>query len=199
MRKLLIATRNKGKFLEIKKVLKDLPFKFLNLDEVKKIPRGFEVEETGKDFKENAILKAKGFAEMSGLLTLADDSGLTVEALGGWPGIHSARHTEGADEDRYRELLKKLKNVPWKKRMAQFRCVIAIFDPKIEKLVSYKGVCEGRINYKPKGSYGFGYDPVFYLSLLDKTTAQLTTSEKSAVSHRGKALRKAKKDLEKFI
>jgi len=199
MRRLLIATRNKGKFLEIKNALKDLPFEFLSLYNIKKIPKNFEVEEKGKSFLENAVLKAKTFAKMSGFLTLADDSGLEVQALGGRPGIYSSRYTPGTDKDRYQKLLGELKNVPEDKKQAQFCIIIAIFDPQTDKLAICKGVCQGKIIDEPRGRHGFGYDPIFYFPRLGKTMAQLTTQEKNKISHRGRALRKAKKVLEKFL
>lgn len=199
MRKLLIATRNRGKFLEIKKALKDLPFEFLSLDESEKIPQDFKVEEKGKSFLENAVLKAKTIGGMSGLLTLADDSGLEVEILGGKPGIYSSRYAKGTDEDRYQKLLRELKDVPWEKRTAQFRCLVAIFDPKTKELETCQGICKGKISHTPKGSYGFGFDPVFYLPQLGKTMAQLKPEEKNKISHRGKALKKARKILKRFI
>ncbi len=194
MRKLLVATRNKGKFLEIKKALENLPFEFLSLDGVEKIPKDFEVKEGGASFLENAVLKAKTFAEMSGLLTLADDSGLEVKALDGRPGVYSSRYA-ATDEERNKKLLGELKDIPKEKRDAQFRCLVAIFDPKTKKLETCEGICKGEIAQEPKGSYGFGYDPVFYLPKFDKTMAQLKTEEKNKISHRGRALKKARKIL----
>lgn len=198
MRKLLVATKNQGKLLEIKKVLEDLPFQLLGLDEVKTIPQDFEVKETGKSFLENAVLKAKTYARMSGLLTLADDSGLEVEALGGRPGVYSNRYAQGSDQDRWEKLLKELQGVPEKKRGAQFRCVTAIFDPKTEKLETCQGICRGKIARQPKGKHGFGYDPIFFLPKLGQTMAQLKPAEKNKISHRGKALKKAKKILNNY-
>lgn len=178
--------------------LKSLPFELLNLDDIKKIPQDFEVKETGKSFLENAVLKAKTFAKMSGFLTLADDSGLEVEILSGRPGIYSARYAS-TTEKRNQKLLKELKDVPEKKRRAQFRCVIAIFDPETKELETCEGICRGKIAQKPKGKYGFGYDPVFYLPSLKKTMAQLKPEDKNRISHRAKALRKAKKLLKRFL
>lgn len=194
--KILIATHNQGKFREIKKILEDLPFKFLNLKDVE---IDFEVEETGKTFRENAILKARTYGKVSGLLTLAEDSGLEVDALGGAPGVCSARYCNGSDEDRYRLLLKNLRGVPVKKRTARFKAVVAIFDPKTEKIRTCQGVFEGRIAFKPKGEYGFGYDPVFYIPELKKRSAELTTEEKNRISHRGKAWRKAREILYEYF
>jgi len=199
MRKLLIATRNKGKLLEIKRALNGLPFEFLTLDCVKKIPKDFEAKETGKSFLENAVLKARIFGKMSGFLTVADDSGLEVEALDSRPGIYSSRYVKGTDEDRYRKLLKELESVSLVKMAAQFRCVVAIFDPETKKLATCEGVCQGKIIDQPKGKYGFGYDPIFYFPELGQTMAQLKLEEKDKISHRGKALKKAKKILKKFL
>lgn len=198
MRRLLIATRNKGKFLEIKEILKGLPFELLNLDAAQKIPKDFDVEETGKNFLENAILKAKTFGRMSGFLTLADDSGLEVKVLTGRPGIYSARYAE-TTEKRNQKLLSELKNIPWSKRAAQFRCVVAIFDPQTKKLARSEGICQGKIIDKPRGKHGFGYDPIFYLAKFKKTMAQLKLSQKNVISHRGKALKKVRKILKKFL
>jgi len=206
MRKILIATHNQGKLREIKKVFKGLPphqkfgsggepFKIYGL---KEMGIDFDVEETGKTFKANAILKARTYGKLTGLLTLAEDAGLEVDALGGAPGIYSARYCPGTDEDRYRLLLKNLIGVSMKKRTARFKAVVAIFDPKTGKIKTCQGVLEGRIAVKPNGKHGFGYDPTFYVPELKKRTAELTTEEKNKVSHRGKAWRKAKKLLELF-
>lgn len=199
MKKLLIATRNKAKFSEIRQALKGSPFKFFSLDEVKEIPRDFEVQETEESFLENAVLKAKTYAQTSGLLTLADDSGLEVEALAGRPGVPSRRYAPGTDEDRNLRILEEMKNIPWEKRDAQFRCLIAIFDPKTKNLETCQGICKGKIAQKPYGNYGFGYDPVFYLPKFGKTMAQLRPEEKNKISHRGRALKKARKILKKFF
>ncbi len=192
MKKLLIATYSKGKFREIEKILKGLPFEIVSLKEA---GIDFEVEETGKTFKANAILKARTYGKLTGLLTLAEDAGLEVDALGGAPGVYSARYCPGTDEDRYRLLLKNLAGVSTKKRTARFKAVVAIFDPKTGKIKTCQGVLEGRIATEPKGKHGFGYDPTFYVPKLKKRTAELTTEEKNKISHRGKAWQKAKKLL----
>ena len=151
-----------------------------------------EVEETGDTFEENACIKARAYSSLSGLLTLADDSGLEVDALGGEPGIRSARYggLEGSDESRVKLLLNNLKDVPWEVRAARFRCVIAIALPS-EKTEVVSGAVEGIIQYEPKGSNGFGYDPVFYLPHLDRTMAELSLEEKNGLSHRSQAAKKA--------
>lgn len=198
MRKLLIATRNKGKFLEIKKALQDLPFDILSLNEIKTVPEDFEVEETGNSFLENATLKAKKFGEMTGLMILADDSGLEVEVLGSRPGVFSSRYGIN-DKHRNQKLLKELEGIQWPKRDAQFRCVVAIFDPKTKKIRTCEGVCRGKITETPKGKYGFGFDPIFYIPKLGKTTAQLKPEEKNKISHRGKALKRAREILNRWF
>ena len=195
MKKILIATHSKGKFPEIKKILKGLPFKIVNLDNV---GIDFEIEETGSTFRKNAILKARAYGKITGLLTLAEDSGLEVDALNGAPGVYSARYCPGTDKDRYRLLLRNLRGIPAKKRTARFKAVVAIFDPKTKKGRTCQGSFEGRIATKPRGKCGFGYDPVFYIPELKKTAAELTTEEKNKISHRGKAWRKARKILELF-
>ena len=159
-----------------------------------------EVEETGETFAENAWLKASGYAAMSGLLTLADDSGLEVDALGGEPGVRSARYGGDAcrtDEDRVALLLRNLEGVPWEKRTARFRCVINVALPPSEErgearlLVSVVGSVAGMIKYEPEGTDGFGYDPVVYLPSFGRTVAQLSLEEKNQVSHRGSAASRA--------
>lgn len=189
MRKLLLATRNPGKAREFDQLLGELPFKLISL-EVAGISE--TVEETGSTFEENAIIKAKAYASLSGLITLADDSGLEVDALGGRPGVLSARYgsPEISDEERLDLLLQELKDVPWEKRTARFRCVIALAWPSGE-VRTVEGVVEGVIQYKPEGFNGFGYDPIFHLPNRCRTTAQLPTTEKNLISHRGQAARAA--------
>ena len=189
MERLLLATRNPGKAREFAKLLEDVPFKLVSLEEA-----GISqtVEETGVTFEENAVLKARAYASLSSLTTLADDSGLEVDALEGRPGVMSARYgsPEISDEDRVQLLLHEIKDTPWEKRTARFRCVIAIARPSGE-IRTVEGVVEGVIQYKPEGSNGFGYDPVFYLPKKGCTTAQLDTKEKNLISHRGRAAREA--------
>jgi XTP/dITP diphosphohydrolase len=196
MKKLLIATRNKGKFKEFLGILKNLPFEFLFLDDVsQKIPLAFEIKETGKTFKENAILKAKAYAKKSGLLTLADDSGLCVDFLKGKPGVASHRFGQGSDKDRNEKLLKLMEKVPKDQRKAKFVSAICLYNPLNGKTIISRGICSGEIAFKPKGDNGFGYDPVFIVKGLNKHFAELTVTEKNQVSHRAKALRKMLKHL----
>ena len=192
--KLLLATNNRAKVSEYQNLLGDLPYALVTLSE-----EGIttEVAEEGMSLEENARIKAKAYAGESGLLALADDSGLEVDALGGEPGPLSARYAgEGAsDMDRISYLLARLKGVPWEQRTARFRAVIAIAIPGGEvELCS--GECPGFITFAPRGEHGFGYDPVFYLPELDKTMAELPMELKNQLSHRGKAARKAHEVLE---
>jgi len=196
MVKLLIATRNPGKLQEYRALLTGLPVVLTFL-----IEEGIrlEVQEVRKSYAENARLKATAYAKTSGLLTLADDSGLEVDALGGEPGLRSARYGgEASDEERYRLLLKKLEGVPWERRTARFRCVIAIATPG-GKVQMAEGVCEGLIACEPKGEYGFGYDPVFYVPEYGKTMAELPPSVKNKISHRAQAARIAREILLRAI
>ena len=149
-----------------------------------------EVEETGKTLEENACLKAVSLAEESGLLSLADDSGLEVDALGGEPGPMSARYagTGATDKDRVNYLLKRMEGIPPHKRTARFRCVIAVAKPD-GTVKTCSGECHGVITREPKGETGFGYDPIFYLPEFNKTMAELPLEIKNKVSHRGKAAR----------
>ena len=194
-RELIIATRNKGKFAEIVAGFKDLPFEFFSLDDRKEIPKKFSVPETAPTFEGNAILKATAIGKMTGILTLSDDSGLEVDALGGRPGVLSARYVQGTDEDRFRKLLKELEDVPDEKRGAQFHAVIALYDPATEMIRTCEGICRGTIAREPKGNGGFGYDPIFYHEELGKTIAQMSLEEKNSISHRGIALRGVRKLL----
>jgi XTP/dITP diphosphohydrolase len=190
---LVIATRNPGKTAEIRGLLQGSPVTVKDLSDFGPIP---EVEEDGATFDENAYKKASFTARVLGLPALADDSGLTVEALDGAPGVLSARYAgAGAtDEERYRKLLEELKGRP--SRRAAFECVISLAVPSGPAL-TYEGRCQGVIAEAPAGSNGFGYDPIFYFPPLKKTFAQLTREEKSRVSHRGIALRELRDEFDK--
>lgn len=191
MKKLLLATHNEGKIKEIKDFLSDLPLEITSFLEL-----GLsEIEEKGETFEANALLKARYGAEKTGLLTLADDSGLEVEFLDNAPGVFSARFAglPKNDEANIHKLLELLKGVPFAKRKARFRCIIALIDGRWEKIT--EGVVEGYILEEPKGKGGFGYDPVFFLPQYGKTMAELSLAEKNKISHRAKALEKAKKIL----
>ncbi len=194
--KLLLATNNQAKVREYRHLLQDLPCEMVTLAE-----QGIStvVAETGQSLEDNARLKAMVLANESQLLALADDSGLEVDALGGEPGPLSARYAGEAasDEDRVSYLLAKLKDVPWEKRSARFRCVIALAIPDGE-VEFCCGERRGFITFEPKGEQGFGYDPVFYLPELDKTMAELSLEVKNQVSHRGQAAREVYQRLEKL-
>ena len=193
MTKLLIATNNQGKIREYRELLQGLPFDLVTLAQV---GINTSIAETGKTMCQNAILKATGYAAMSRLLTIADDSGLEVDALDGAPGIMSARYAghHATDTDRVQYLLSKLKDVPEGKRTARFRCVIAISIPD-GKVITRSATCEGSITFAPRGEQGFGYDPVFYFPEYGKTMAELSPEMKNSVSHRGKAAVKARRVL----
>ena len=182
---LLVATGNPGKLREYQDLLRDAPFRLVSLKDV-----GItgEVDETGDTFAANAWLKASGYAGMSGMLTLADDSGLEVDALGGDPGVRSARYGGDAcanDADRVDLLLRNLAGVPWEKRTARFRCVVNVARPSAdgngspELLVSVVGSVAGMVQYEPAGNDGFGYDPVVFLPSFQRTVAQLSLEEKT--------------------
>ena len=192
--RLLVATRNEGKLRELSRLLSGFPAPLLSLADV-----GIEeeVEETGSTLEENAVLKASTYARLSGLPTLADDSGLEVDALDGAPGPLSARYAgEGAgDAERIAFLLGKLQNIPEERWTARFRCVIAV-SLTGRPVELYAGECRGRLVGEPRGSNGFGYDPVFLLPGMGRTMAELTDEEKDRVSHRGAAARRAASALQ---
>ena len=188
MQKVVLATGNAGKVRELASLLQDF-----GLDIVAQTELGVEsAEETGLTFIENAILKARHAAAITGLPAIADDSGLAVDALGGVPGIYSARYAgeDASDRENLEKLLAALKDVPDSKRQAQFHCVLVYLrhaeDPT--PLV-FHGVWPGVITHAPAGEGGFGYDPIFYVPSEGKTAAELTREEKSAISHRGQALK----------
>lgn len=192
---LVIATRNKGKTEEIRDLLIDFPVEIKNLDDFGPIPH---LEEDGDTFEENAYKKASFAARILGLPALADDSGLVVDALDGAPGVHSARYAgeNATDEQKYLKLLDDMKEKS--NRKAAFECVISIAVPAGPAL-TYEARCEGLITEEPYGSNGFGYDPVFLYSPLNKTFAQITREEKNRVSHRGKALSEIKSEFDKVL
>ena len=194
MLKVLLATNNTGKVREYSRLLNGLP---VDLFTPAQAGIRANVEETGSSIRENAIQKAVTYCSLSKMITLADDSGLEVDALGGEPGVRSARYAgEGAtDKQRVDFLLSKLAGVPWEKRTAQFRCVIALATGGGEVKL-FEGVCKGVIALEPKGDNGFGYDPIFYLSELGQTMAQIPAEMKDTISHRAQAARQARPVLE---
>ena len=192
---IVIATTNKGKTAEIGEMLKDFPVHIKNLEDFGPIP---EIEEDGETFDENAYKKASMTARILGIPALADDSGLLVESLDGAPGVHSARYAgeKATDKQRCEKLLKEMKGKT--NRKAAFECVISIAVPTGPAL-TYEARCEGVIAEKPFGNNGFGYDPVFFFPPLKKTFAELSRTEKSRVSHRGKALYELKEEFDKVL
>jgi XTP/dITP diphosphohydrolase len=186
--KLLLATRNIGKIVELRQLLADL--ENVRLLTPTDIGLAIEVEETGHSYAENAAIKAEAYVHASGLITLADDSGLEVDALAGAPGIHSARYTSlpgSTDADRRQYLLANLVGLPrpW---VARFRAWVVLAVPGESPLYT-EGVCEGEIIPEERGSNGFGYDPIFYIADMGRTMAELTDEEKNEISHRGNAVR----------
>jgi XTP/dITP diphosphohydrolase len=196
---LLIATSNMGKAKEISEALKNFN---LEIKTLKDFPNIAPPQETGNTFFENAYLKAKYYAEKTGLLSLADDSGLEVDILNGAPGIYSSRFAgeNASDEENNKKLLELLKDVPLEKRKARFVCVIVVYHPS-GKYIKSEGIWEGLIGFEPRGSYGFGYDPIFLVPEYNykKTVAELPIEEKNKLSHRGKALAKLKDVLAEFL
>jgi XTP/dITP diphosphohydrolase len=196
MPKLLLATTNRGKVREYRHLLSGLPFELVTPDEM---GIDISVEEKHPSYEENARTKATVYARASHVITLADDSGLEVDVLGGEPGIRSARAAgeEASDKDRVEHLLSRLKDVPWEKRTARFKCVIVVATPEGKTELCH-GECPGLIALEPKGESGFGYDPVFYLPEFKKTMAELPLEIKNQISHRGRAARKAYRVLERM-
>ena len=194
--KLLLATNNEAKVREYRDLLRNLPFELVTSAELGMINI---VNEVGESLEENARLKATASAAKSQLLALADDSGLEVDALGGEPGRLSARYAgeKASDRDRISHLLAKLEGVPWERRSARFRCVIAIATPE-GKVDFCSGECLGIITFEPRGEGGFGYDPIFYLPELGRTMAELTPEIKNQVSHRGQAARRVPQVLKRL-
>jgi XTP/dITP diphosphohydrolase len=195
---LLIATHNPGKLAEYRELLRDLPVELTSL-----LEQGmqFEPEETSPTFEANAVLKATAFAGLSGLPTLADDSGLEIDALNGAPGVHSARYGgtgRGEDARRIQLVLSQLADVPWPRRTARFRCVVALAAPG-RPVQTAHGSVEGIIGREPQGEHGFGYDPIFFLPGYNCTMAQLPTRTKNRISHRAVAIRAALPLIQKLI
>ncbi|MBL8208283.1 MAG: RdgB/HAM1 family non-canonical purine NTP pyrophosphatase [Blastocatellia bacterium] len=199
MQKLLIATTNAGKVREISLLMGAMPYEVVGLKDLPAAPP--PVEETGTTFTANAILKSEYYFAETGLLSLADDSGLEVDALDGAPGVYSARFAgeDATDADRVVKLLELLRDVPDEARTARFVCSLALtgnLNGATQTCV-FEGFAEGLITHAPRGSSGFGYDPVFFDEGVGRTFAELTREEKSARSHRGKALAAAKAFLQK--
>jgi XTP/dITP diphosphohydrolase len=196
-KRLLLATNNLGKAAEYRALLEGCGWELVT---PRDLDLHLEVEEVSRDYAENARIKAEAFAKASGLLALADDSGIEVEALGGAPGPLSARFGGDAisDAQRVALLLERLKGVPPERRSARFRCLIAVAGPEGETSL-FEGQCEGRVAEEPRGESGFGYDPIFLLPERGLTIAELPPDEKNAISHRGRAARQARALLEKLL
>lgn len=196
VKRIIFATGNAGKMREIREILADFGGEILSMKEA---GISTDAEENGASYEENALIKARAVAEKAGdAVVLADDSGLEIDALGGEPGIYSARYL--GEDTSYRvknaNLIERLAGVPEKKRTARFVCAIAAVLPDGRELVT-KAAVEGRIGYEEKGEGGFGYDPIFYVPEFGRTTAELSEEEKNQISHRGKALRLMKEELRK--
>ena len=203
VQRILVATTNPGKIAELRAML-DFDVEWLGMSDVGDIG---QIKEDGSTFAENARKKALGYAKSTGLWTTADDSGLVVDALGGEPGVKSARFSgektindDGTliDHLNIAKVLELLKDVPEKKRTARFVCSLCLASPE-EILIETEGMLEGLITNREIGKNGFGYDPIFFVPHLDKTVAQLTAEEKNAISHRGNAIRKFKPLLEELL
>jgi len=189
---IVLATTNPGKIRELEQILSPMNWEVRGLSAFGEIPA---VEETGRTFRANAILKASYYARGLGAWTIADDSGLAVDHLQGKPGVHSARwamlHDAGSgDEANNQLLLKQLAEVPDEKRSARFVCALALSDPLGRIILTTTDWVEGRVLHAPRGAGGFGYDPLFFIDSLGKTTSELPPDQKNAISHRGKAMRK---------
>ncbi len=200
MKKLLVATSNPHKLKEMKQLLEGLPYDVLSMKDID--INIIMPEEDGDTFRDNAYIKAKGVYKQivekyPDMWVLADDSGMSVDALGDAPGVHSARYKGlSTPEERLKEVLREMEDVPWENRTAHFITVMCLITDFAE--VFTEGIVNGYIALEPKGENGFGYDPIFYYPPLDKTYAQMGAEEKNSVSHRGIASRKMKVVLEKF-
>lgn len=193
--RLVLATRNEGKIAEFRSLLSDFDIEIMSMKDFRPIP---PVREDGKSFEDNAVKKARFTAGMIGMPALADDSGLTVEALGGAPGILSARYAgqDATDRENNIKLLREMEGI--EDRNAAFVCVIAIALPTGDTLI-YRGVCEGVISHTLAGTGGFGYDPLFYYPPLKKRFAEMSREEKNRVSHRGKAMVELRAEFDKVL
>lgn len=194
MLEILIATNNAGKIKEIKDMLVDSNINILTIDDFPHLPK---IKENGKTFQENALKKACKISKYTGKICLADDSGLEIDYLKGEPGIYSSRWGN-TDKDRINKVLNLLENVPENKRSAKFICVLVLTFPDGRKYM-VKEECKGKISFSPRGKFGFGYDPIFLIPEYNKTFAELGDKIKNQISHRGKALRRMIKVINKLV
>lgn len=200
IQEIIVATQNAGKVKEISQAMRHLPIRVLSLADCGTFP---EPIENGGTFEENALLKARYYAALTGKPCLADDSGLEVDCLGKAPGVYSARYAgeHATDKENNHKLLQALAAMPEAKRTGRFRCVLALVesgDPHGFVLTT-EGVCEGEILQQPRGERGFGYDPLFFMPKLNKTLAEVTVEEKNQISHRGQALGKLVDKLQEYL
>jgi XTP/dITP diphosphohydrolase len=195
--KLVVGTYNAGKINELNELLADLPIEIFGLDKFENIA---DVEETGETFAENAILKANSYARQTGFWALSDDSGLEVEALGGAPGVYSARYAgkNASDAERIEKLLEELAETGDESRRARFVCAMAVGDEVGQIKFLAEGVCEGKIAQNPKGANGFGYDPIFVPEGFEQTFGELSSTVKGEISHRARAIKKIIRFLRNF-
>lgn len=196
MKRIILATRNKGKVIEIKEILKSYEYELVTMDE---IGLNIDIKEDGKTYEENALKKAFEINKLTGEIVIADDSGLEIDYLNGAPGIYSARFAgkNSTDDEKNKKILNMLNGIESKDRKAKFVCIIAVVFNK-DKKFTVRGICEGEITLREIGNNGFGYDPIFYIPKYEKTTAQMSKKEKNKISHRGKALKKMAEKMRKF-
>lgn len=197
MKKIILASNNKGKIAEVKEILKDMNVEVISMKEA---GLDVDIEENGSTFEENALIKAEAIMKMTGEITIADDSGLEVDYLNKEPGIYSARYMghDTSYDIKNNAIIQRLEGVKGTDRSARFVCAMAVVFPDGKNIIA-RGTIEGLIADKPMGENGFGYDPIMYLPEYQKTSAQLSSEEKNKISHRGKALEKLKTQLQEYL
>ena len=197
MKKIILASNNKGKIAEVKEILKDMNVEVISMKEA---GLDVDIEENGSTFEENALIKAEAIMKMTGEITIADDSGLEVDYLNKEPGIYSARYMghDTSYDIKNNAIIQRLDGVKGTDRSARFVCAMAVVFPDGKNIIA-RGTMEGLIADKPMGENGFGYDPIMYLPEYQKTSAQLSSEEKNKISHRGKELEKLKTQLQEYL
>ncbi len=197
MKKIILASNNKGKIAEVKEILKDMNVEVISMKEA---GLDVDIEENGSTFEENALIKAEAIMKMTGEITIADDSGLEVDYLNKEPGIYSARYMghDTSYDIKNNAIIQRLDGVKGTDRSARFVCAMAVVFPDGKNIIA-RGTMEGLIADKPMGENGFGYDPIMYLPEYQKTSAQLSSEKKNKISHRGKALEKLKTQLQEYL